>query len=131
MRPFGPTRAEIGRKLISRWFVELDVVAFGVFERCYAAPGVFGDAGGDFDAVVLQVVYRLLQAGLGLEGHDWAALDACAFGLAAVQAYCEAVGVNFGPVSVLVGDLESQRVSVEAFGSLYVLHRHPDHRYAF
>ena len=87
--------------LRSRRLVELDVVAFGVLEGCDASPGVFGDAGGDIDALVLQVVQGLLQAGFGLEGHDGAAFDAGAFGLAAVQADGKVVGVELLAISFI------------------------------
>src|SRR5918997_5019458 len=120
----------MAKSSILRRFVELYVVTFGVFEGRDAAPGVLRDAGRDIDAVVLEGVYGLLQAGLWLEGYDGAALDACSGGLAAVEAYREAVGVYLGPVSVLIGDLEFQSVPVEAFGPLDVLDGHPDYRYA-
>src|SRR5215204_2826985 len=117
--------------LASRRLVELYVVAFGVLEGRHAAPGVLGDTGGNLDALALKIIYGLFQAGFGLEGHDGTAFDTGPCGFASVEADGEAVGINLGPIPVLVREREPQGVPVETFCPFYVLHGHPDHCYAF
>src|SRR4028118_491112 len=62
-----------------------------------AAPAVLGDPGGDLHAPLLEAAHRLVEAALGLEGDDRAALRPRAAGLAPVQAEGQAVGVPLGP----------------------------------
>src|SRR5215208_1182684 len=55
-------------------YVAFGVVAFGIFECRHAAPRMLGDTHGNVDSLVLEIVERLFQAPLGLEGNDGTAL---------------------------------------------------------
>src|SRR5215213_3490040 len=90
---------------MSEWsrgrLVELQRVAVRIVHRRDPPPGVLGDAAGELDALGAQLLDRLVQSALGLEGHDRAALATGRLAVLRVQAEPQAVGLELGPVVLL------------------------------
>src|SRR5215208_1201400 len=116
--------------LATRRSVELEIVSLAVLECRDAPPWVLRDLGRHLDTLLLQVANGILQAAFGLKSNDGTARSPCPRGFAPVQSNGEPVRIYLSPLPILIRDLQSQSIPVEAFRPLYVLDWHPDYRYA-